>query len=194
MAPTRFSGRAPPGTPRYFNNTTQTTLTAITTGAGLGPMVDNLVTDMVTILTIDPILDACRNGALSLAPIGTAGNVPKMAAAGASFSVGTNVPCLGTGATGTWIVGDGTQGQSPIKKGDLLLFTDPNGQNALQTVTRTDATTVYFDSNANDHVRLQPAERAGRIDHADSRRRRFRSSACSCGRTTSTARWRTSRT
>ncbi len=141
---------SPPGTPRYFNNTTQTTLTAITTGAGLGPMVDNLVTDMVTILTIDPILDACRNGALSLAPIGTAGNVPKMMTAGASFSVGTNVPCLGTGATGTWIVGDGTQGQSPIKKGDLLLFTDPNGQNALQTVTRTDATTVYFDADAND--------------------------------------------
>ena len=113
-------------------------------------MVDNLVTDMITVLTIDPILDACRNGALSLAPIGTAGNVPKMMTAGASFSVGTNVPCLGTGATGTWIVGDGTQGQSPIKKGDLLLFTDPNGQNALQTVTRTDATTVYFDSDAND--------------------------------------------
>ena len=141
---------SPPGTPRYFNNTTQTTLTAITTGAGLGPMVDNLVTDMITILTIDPILDACRNGALSLAPIGTGGNVPRMVAGGASFSVGTNVPCLGTGATGTWIVGDGTQGQSPIKKGDLLLFTDPNGQNALQTVTRTDATTVYFDSDAND--------------------------------------------
>ena len=59
------------------------------------------------------------------------------AADGSSFSVGTNVPCLGTGATGTWIVGDATQGQSPIKKGDLILFTDPNGKNAIQTVTRT---------------------------------------------------------
>ena len=141
---------SPPGTPRNFDNTTQTTLTSITTGEGLGPVVDNRVTDMVTILTIDPILDACRNGALSVAPIGTTGNVPVMGTAGASFSVGTNVPCLGTGATGTWIVGDATQGQSPIKKGDLLLFTDPNGQNALQTVTRVDATNVYFDANSDD--------------------------------------------
>lgn len=141
---------SPPGTPRYFDNTTQTTLTSITAGAGLGPTVDNRVTDMITILTIDPILDACRNGALSVGPSSTPGNVPKLAVDGSSFSVGTNVPCLGAGATGTWIVGDGTQGQSPIKKGDLILFTDPNGQNALQTVTRVDATNVYFDSNGND--------------------------------------------
>jgi hypothetical protein len=47
-------------------------------------------------------------------------------------------------------VGDGTQGQSPIKKGDLILFTDPNGQNAIQTVTKTDTTTVYFEANSND--------------------------------------------
>jgi type II secretory pathway pseudopilin PulG len=139
----------PAGTPN-FDNTTQTTLMAITTGAGLGPTVDNLATDMVTILTIDPILDACRNGALSVGPATTTGNVPKLAADGSSFSVGTNVPCLGTGATGTWIVGDATQGQSPIKKGDLILFTDPSGKNAIQTVTRTDSTNVYFDVGSTD--------------------------------------------
>jgi hypothetical protein len=140
----------PPGTARNFDNVNQTTLTAITTGAGLGPTVDNEATDMVTILTIDPILDACRNGALTLSPAGTNGNVPVVAADGSSFSVGTNVPCLGTGATGTWIVGDATQGQSPIKAGDLILFTDPLGNAALQTVTRTDATNVYFEANSND--------------------------------------------
>lgn len=139
----------PVGIPN-FDNTTQTTLTAITTGAALGPTVDNRPTDLVTILTIDPILDACRNGALSVAAYGTSGNVPVLSADGSSFSVGTNVPCTGTGATGTWIVGDATQGQAPITKGDLIMFTDPNGKNAIQTVTKTDATTVYFDSDSND--------------------------------------------
>ena len=142
---------SPPGTPRYFDNTTQTSLPAITTGAGLGPTVDSQATDIITILTVDPILDACRNGPLVLNVAGTGGNVPTIAADGSYFSVGTNVPCLPTGtATGTWIVGDATQGQSPLKKGDLILFTDPNGQNAIQTVTKTDATTVYFEANAYD--------------------------------------------
>jgi hypothetical protein len=155
---------SPPGTPRYFDNTTQTTIMAITTGAGLGPTVDNQPTDMVTILTIDPILDACRTGPLPIAPAGTAGNIPVMAADGSSFSTGTNVPCLGTGATGTWIVGDATQGQSPIKAGDLILFTDPNGQNAMQTVTSVDTSHVYFASNAADTFGFnQPSAAAGSI-------------------------------
>jgi hypothetical protein len=141
---------SPPGTPLYFDNVNATTLTAITTGAALGPSVNNQATDMVTILTIDPILDACRNGPLVLNTSGTPGNVPVVAADGSSFTVGTNVPCLGTGATGTWIVGDATQGQSPIKAGDLILFTDPNGQNAIQTVTSTTATDIFFASNSLD--------------------------------------------
>jgi hypothetical protein len=141
---------SPPGTPRYFDNTTQTTLTAIVTGAGLGPTVDNRATDMVTILTVDPILDECRNGPLQLAIAGTGGNVPVLAADGSSFNVGTNVPCLGTGATGTWLVGDGTQGQSPIKKGDLILFSDRLGNAAIQTVTAVTGTNVFFLSDSND--------------------------------------------
>ena len=141
---------SPPGTPRYFDNTTQTTLMAITTGAGLGPTVDGRPTDMVTILTIDPILDACRVGPLVLNPSGTAGNVPVLAANGSSFTVGTNVPCLGVGATGTWLAGDATQGQSPIKKGDLILFTDPLGNSAIQTVTSVSGTNVFFASNSDD--------------------------------------------
>jgi hypothetical protein len=147
---------SPPGTSLTFDNTTATTITAITTGAGLGPLVDSQATDMVTILTIDPILDACRSGALWLNPAlksdGTTPNVaPLLARDGSSFDVGTNVPCLPTPtATGTWIVGDATQGQSPIKKGDLILFTDSKGQNAIQTVTSVDATHVYFASDIND--------------------------------------------
>jgi hypothetical protein len=141
---------SPPGLSYTFDNTNATTLTAVITGEGRGPSVDNQPTDMVTILTVDPILDACLGAPLSAAVFGTLGNVPVLANDGSSFSVGTNVACVGTGATGTWIVGDGTQGQSPIKRGDLLLFTDPNGKNAIQTVTRTDATTIYFDADSND--------------------------------------------
>lgn len=145
---------SPPGTQYYFNNTTATTLPAITTGAGLGPAVDFQVTDMVTILTIDPILDACRGGALrvngALKSDGVTTNpAPVLAQDGSYFNVGTNVGCI-SGTPGTWIVGDATGGQSPIKKGDLLMFTDPLGNSALQTVTKTDTTNVYFETNSND--------------------------------------------
>src|SRR5262249_6207111 len=33
---------------------------------------------------------------------------------------------------------------------DLLMFTDPLGNSALQTVTKTDTTNVYFEANSND--------------------------------------------
>jgi hypothetical protein len=141
---------SPPGTALTFDNVNATTLTAIVTGAGQGPTVDSRPTDMVTILTIDPILDACRLGALVVSPSGTGGNVPVMAADGSNFNVGTNVPCLGTGATGTWLVGDATQGQAPLNKGDLILFTDPLGNSAIQTVTSVSGTNVFFTSDAND--------------------------------------------
>ncbi len=140
---------SPPGLQYYFNNTTASTIMAVTTGERLGPTVDNQVTDIITLLTLDPILDDCRSGALRLNPFGTTGNVPVLAQDGGSFSVGTNVACQEVGATGTWIAGDRTQGQSAIKKGDLILFTNPIGQ-ALQTVTRTDATNVYFEANTDD--------------------------------------------
>jgi prepilin-type N-terminal cleavage/methylation domain-containing protein len=140
---------SPPGLQYYFNNTTASTIMAVTTGEGLGPTVDNQITDMVTLLMLDPILDACLNGALAINPFGTNGNVPVLAQDGGSFSVGTNVPCQEPGATGNWLAGDKTQGQAPIQKGDLILFTNPIGQ-ALQTVTRTDATNVYFEANSND--------------------------------------------
>src|SRR5688500_13843621 len=50
----------PPGTSYTFANqgVDNTTITAITTGAGLGPLVAGRQTDMVTILVDDPFLDA----------------------------------------------------------------------------------------------------------------------------------------
>ena len=139
---------SPPLLSYTFNNTTATTLTAVVTGQNKGPMVDSQGTDMVTILWIDPILDDCLGNALQVQPAGTAGNVPVLAAGGVSFSVGTNVGCVGI--TGTWLTGSGADGQAPVQKGDLILFTDPNGKNAIQTVTKTDATNVYFEANTSD--------------------------------------------
>ena len=127
---------SPPGSAYNFNNTTATTLTAITTGSNLGPAIDNQATDMITMLMIDPILDACLGGPISVnpptRPDGTATNpnLPIVAADGSSFNVGLNVQCAG-GAGGGWLVGNPTGGQAPVKKGDLLMFTDPNGKNAI---------------------------------------------------------------
>ena len=132
----------------YFNNTSATTLTAVVTGQSKGPQVDSQPTDMVTISWIDPILDDCLGNALQVQPVGTGGNVPVMAAGGVSFSVGTNVGCVGI--SGTWLAGSGADAQAAVQQGDLILFTDPNGKNAIQTVTRTDATNVYFEVNTND--------------------------------------------
>lgn len=147
---------SPPGTtalplPQLYidNNFPTTSLPAVISGQGKGPLVDGQTTDMITLLTIDPILDACLTNPLALPPVTTPGSVPKMSLLGDSFSIGatTLVACIGTGATGNWLVGDATQGQSPIKKGDLILFTDPGGKTALQAVTSTDTLNVYFASN-----------------------------------------------
>src|SRR5215471_2423858 len=46
---------SPPGLSYKFDNIGATTLTAITTGSNLGPTIDSQPTDMITILTIDPI-------------------------------------------------------------------------------------------------------------------------------------------
>jgi hypothetical protein len=111
-------------------------------------------------LTIDPILDACLGSPLSVRPAGTPGNVPVIAVDGSSFDVGNNVGC--TDGNGGWRIGNSTQ--APVVQGDLLLFTDPNGRNAMQTVTRTDNTIVYFESNASDRFGFnQPGASAGSI-------------------------------
>jgi Prokaryotic N-terminal methylation motif len=152
---------SPPALGYVFDNVTATTLTAITTGSELGPTIAGLPTDIVTLLTIDPILDSCLGAPLSAKPAGTPGGVPVMAADGSSLNVGTDVTCVDPSG-GTWIAGSSTQ--SPVKKGDLLLFTDPNGRNAIQTVTGNDTTTLYFAQSADDTFGFnQPAADAGSI-------------------------------
>jgi len=152
---------SPPGMSYNFDNVEATTLTALTSGSGLGPIINGQSTDIVTILTIDPILDSCLGAPLSAKPAGTAGGVPVMAVDGSSLNVGTAVSCVDPGG-GTWMAGSATQ--APVKKGDLLLFTDPNGRNAIQTVTSTDSTTLYFAQSADDTFGFnQPGAAAGSI-------------------------------
>lgn len=164
---------SPVGLGYTFDNVGATTLTAITSGAGLGPTVNNQATDMVTLLTIDGTLDACLGAPLSVKPVGTppaagapVGDVSIMDPSGGSFMVGTNsvrCPDGSGGWDGGWVVGNSTQ--APVKKGDLLLFTDANGQNAIQVVTRVDNNrTVFFEQNADDTFGFnQPGAAAGSI-------------------------------
>lgn len=155
---------SPPGFSYTFDNVTQTTLPAITTGQDKGATVDGSPTDMVTILTIDPILDACLGGPMLVKPAGTGGNVPVLSATGASFNVGTNNGCVPSVGGGGWLAGFPTGGQPAVQQGDLLLFTTPAGQNAIQTVTRTLGTTVYFDPAPADPFNFnQPNATSGSI-------------------------------
>ena len=53
-------------------------------------------------------------------------------------------------ANSLWLVGDTVNDTPPMQVGDLVLFKNPNGI-AMQTVTRTTPTHIYFDANnAND--------------------------------------------
>ena len=144
---------SPPGLAYTFDNINATTITAVVTGRSKGPTIDGRATDMVTMLTVDPILDTAINGPLQVQPSNTPGSVPKLAADGSSLTVTANEQ--------TWIAGDPANGRAPVKKGDLLLFTDIAGDAAIQTVTRTDTYSVYFDSNGDDlfsfNQRLAPA-------------------------------------
>jgi type II secretory pathway pseudopilin PulG len=136
---------SPPGFSYFFDNATATTLSAVTTGAGLGPAVYGRRTDIVTLLMGDSILDGHLGQPLQLNVSTTPGTVPKLAADGSSFNVGTN--------TG-WIAGNPLDGRAAVKSGDLILFTNPHGSTAIQTVTRVDTENVYFESDSNDTFNL----------------------------------------
>lgn len=122
---------SPPGLAYTFDNKVATTLSAITTGAGLGPIVDGRTTDMLTVLMDDPTLDP-----ILLKPASEPGAVPKLSSDGSSFSVGTQT---------AWLAGDMANGIAPVKAGDLFYFL--NTGTAMQTVTRVDASNVYFDAS-----------------------------------------------
>ena len=124
---TTINRPSPPGMVYTFNNTTATTLPAIYTGSGLGPSVDNSTTDMITMLMIDPF--DCVN-----------------VAAGA---IAANAGSVTLGATSPWITGSNAVAPcdkaAATKPGDLVWFNSGNG--AIQTVTRVDSSTAYFDPN-----------------------------------------------
>jgi type II secretory pathway pseudopilin PulG len=145
---------SPPGLAYAFDTVSNTVMNAVTTGAGLGPTINNQVTDIVTVLSVDPLLDyvLVPQGAptgsvapLTLRPAGTAGNVDLMAADGASMTLNPSK---------AWLAGDGNNNIAPIMKGDLLMFINTAGAYAIQTVTRLDSTHAYFESNSDDKFNL----------------------------------------
>ena len=125
----------PPGTAYYFDNDDEdaTTLTAITTGAGLGPTISGQPTDLVTILMDDPYLEE-----LKLYPSNVKDKTEAhLARDGSSFDVGRHK---------TWLQGDPVNAIPPIAKGDLIFFSNSNGT-TLQTVTDVTDSVVSFDAN-----------------------------------------------
>lgn len=120
---------SPPDQTYVFDNTTDTTLKAITTGQNLGPTVSGRDTDMITVIMDDPFL-----APLEVQPSTATGTVPKLASDGSSFDVGSST---------AWLAGDPTNGVAAIKTGDLLYFSTGTGT-AIQTVTAVSSPTVSF--------------------------------------------------
>jgi prepilin-type N-terminal cleavage/methylation domain-containing protein len=133
---------APPAVPPVtllFDNTTQTTLPAITTGYHLGPMVNGRLTDIVTMLALDPT-SYVAFPALAFKPMPLNYDLPPQA--GLTLPLPALPPdgaSLSVGQFSDWI----NNPVSGIKVGDLLLFNNAHGT-AIQTVTSTSGTTVYF--------------------------------------------------
>jgi prepilin-type N-terminal cleavage/methylation domain-containing protein len=121
---------SPPGLAYTFDNVNSTTLPAIIPGAGLGPTIDGQATDIVTILMTDSLLGSLGTNT------GLAGQA-KVATNGANVDVGANA---------AWLAGNPAQGIPPVAPGDLIWFSNANG-NALQTVTSVDPTHMYFALN-----------------------------------------------
>lgn len=121
-----ISRPAPPGITLAFDVTSTTNLPDISTGYQLGPTVNGTKTDMMTILTVDPFMPLIETPA-----DGT------IDAAGASVLLP---------ATSVWLTGDPVEDTPPIQVGDLVWFKNAYGS-AIQTVTKTDSTHVYFEPN-----------------------------------------------
>jgi type II secretory pathway pseudopilin PulG len=127
----------PQGTSYYFKNDDEnsTTLTAITTGKGLGPTISGQATDLVTILMDDPHRDE-----LWLYPSNVTTDVAHLSEDGSWFDVGSN------DENKKWLEGDQAEAIPAINKGDLILFSAPGGS-TLQTVTRIEDKVVFFEPN-----------------------------------------------
>src|SRR5581483_6153137 len=108
-------------------------LPSITTGYQLGPTINGSHTDIVTILTVDEFMPVITTPPVA-APTATEGTI-------AADGLSVTLP-----ATSLWILGDTVNDTPPIQRGDLVFYKSPNG-NAIQTVTSTDATHIYFAAN-----------------------------------------------
>lgn len=126
---------SPLGSSYAFDNTTLTTLGAVTTGDGLGSTVSGRQTDMITLLMGDPFMEP---GAIDVYPsTNTASPAPpKLASDGSSLTMGNQ---------SAWFLGNLADGVGPVKAGDILLFKTSSGA-AMQTVTAVSGSTVSFAS------------------------------------------------
>jgi hypothetical protein len=139
---------SPPNKGYLFDNTTATTLQAITTGASMGPTIEGKATDMVTILMDDSVL-----GDLTPVKVWNAtGTDPKLAQDGSSLDVGSKL---------AWLQGNPAEGIPAIAVGDLILFTAPAGY-AMQVVTKIQSPVIHFEPNDPFNLNQRSAE-AGSI-------------------------------
>ena len=135
-----FLRPGPPGSvltfPLIVDTDTTLNLPSITTGYQLGPTINGQPTDIVTLLTVDEFMPF----------IATPPPSPPVSPPieGTIAPDGTSVTLS---ATSPWLVGDTVNDVPPIQVGDLVFLKGPNG-NAIQTVTSTDSTHVYFASNS----------------------------------------------
>lgn len=109
-------------------------LSDITTGHLLGPTVIGSPTDIITIMTVDEFMPIIS--VPSPVPGTLGASQGKISADGANVTLSASSP---------WLIGDTVNDTQPINLGDLVLFVTATG-NAIQTVTRVDATHIYFDT------------------------------------------------
>ena len=141
---------SPLGWSYAFDNTTLTTLGAVTTGDTLGSIISGRQTDMITLLIGDPFLlplDPVRPSTVT-----TTG--PKLSSDGSSMTMGS---------AGAWFAGDLANGVGPVKAGDILLFKSQTGT-AMQTVTAVSAGTVSFGSGDPFNLNQRSAENGSITD------------------------------
>jgi len=124
---------SPPNTTMNFNTTTTTNLPDITTGYTLGPVINGVATDMLTLMTVDAFMPTVETP-----PTGTIDpNEGTLASDGGSITLPAN---------SVWLTGDPVNDTPAMNVGDLVLFKNTRGM-AIQTVTRKDATHLFFDPN-----------------------------------------------
>lgn len=138
---------SPVGWSYAFDNTTLTTLGAVTTGNNLGAPVAGRQTDMITLLMGDPFLPASgipsaytspTNAGFPVKPSTYSGTpaYPKLSSNGSSLTMGNQT---------AWFYGNLADGVAPIAAGDIILFRGANGS-CMQVVTSVSGTTVNFAS------------------------------------------------